>query len=136
MTKMNPSLKRILLKDNGQTNHVDWHWAWVRVRLSLIKLTHVVLSLVFLPAGRVSVPNVTAYEVSVGDVEVDLSLAEIAFDVPKTAHPIVIYGTKQLNLPDLEYNSTHVCPSLTVQLKTGDVPACEQMRLSLVKFSW
>ncbi len=63
------------------------------------------MSLVFVPAGRVSVPNVTAYVVSIGDVEADWSRAEIAFDVPKTDHPIVIYGMKGLHLPDLEYNS-------------------------------
>ncbi len=79
------------------------------------------MSLVLLPAGGVSVPNATAYVVSIGDVKADWSRAEIAFDVPKTPHPIVIYGMKQLNLPDLEYNSIHDCSSLTVDLKTGDV---------------
>ncbi len=74
-----------------------------------------------LPAGRVSAPNVTAYMVSIGDVKEDASRGEIAFDVPKTANPIVIYGMKGLHLPDLEYNSISECPSLTVILKSGDV---------------
>ncbi len=81
------------------------------------------MSLVFVPAGRVSVPNATAYVVSIGDVKADWSRAEIAFDVPKTDHPIVIYGMKGLRLPDLEHNSLSECPSLTVRLMAGDALA-------------
>ncbi len=76
------------------------------------------MSVVLLPAGHVSAPNVTAYVVSVGEVKADWSWAESAFDVPKTPNPIVIYGMKGLRLPDLEDNSIHECPFLQVQLKT------------------
>ncbi len=83
------------------------------------------MSLVLVPADRVSVPNATAYVVSIGDVKADLSRTEIAFDVPKTPNPIVIYGMKELRLPDLEYNSLRECASLTVRLMAGDVVAHE-----------
>ncbi len=76
------------------------------------------MSVVLLPSGRVSAPNVTAYVVSVGEVKADWSLAEIAFDVPKTPNPIIIYGMKRLRLPDLEYKSILECPSLTVIIVT------------------
>ncbi len=77
-----------------------------------------------------SVPNATAYVVSIGDVKADWSRAEIAFDVPKTDHPIVIYGMKGLRLPDLEYNSLSDCSSLFVRLMAGDVEA-HQVRKSI-----
>ncbi len=54
-----------------------------------------------LPAGHVSAPNVTAYVVSVGEVNADWSRAKIVFNVPETPHPIVIYGMQGLRLPDL-----------------------------------
>ncbi len=73
-----------------------------------------------LPAGRMSVPNITAYMVSIGDVKTDESRAEIIFDVPKTPQPIVIYGMKGLRLPSLMYNSIYECPSFTVRLMAGN----------------
>ncbi len=94
----------------------------LRVAMSVIRvvmylfaiiLSQYFLSLVLIPAGRVSVPNAKAYVVSIGDVKSDWSRAEIAFDVPKTDHPIVIYGMKGLRLPDLEYNSLSEGPNLT-----------------------
>ncbi len=81
------------------------------------------MSIVLLPAGRVSASNATAYEVSVGEVKADWSWAEIAFDVPNPPNPIVIYGMKRLRLSDLEYNSIRECPFLQVQLKTDDAVA-------------
>ncbi len=89
--------------------------------LFAIILSQYFLSLVLVQAGRVSVLNATAYVVSIGDVKADWSRAESAFDVPKTDHPIVIYGMKGLRLPDLEYNSLSEYSSLTVRFMAGDV---------------
>ncbi len=71
------------------------------------------------PSDPVSVPNASAYMVSVGDVTNDVSKAQITFDVPQSAdHSIVIYGAEAFNLRAAHYNGLKEIPKLTVTLKS------------------
>ncbi len=74
-----------------------------------------------------SVPNASAYVLSVGDVQGDDSKAQIRFDQSPTDHPIVIDGVKKLNLHEVSYNWMHVkeCPTLHVSLYSGETVAHE-----------
>ncbi len=59
-----------------------------------------------------SVPNASAYVLSVGDVQGDDSKAQIRFNQTPTDHPIVIYGVKKINLHEVSYNEIKDCPRL------------------------
>ncbi len=110
------SRRRMLVNYNGENNHVGWHiYACASSSNQAFSL-----SLVLLPAGRVNVPNITAYMVPLGDVKAVESRAEIVFHVPNTTHPIVIYGMKGRRPQILMYNSIDECPSLTVRFMAGN----------------
>ncbi len=72
-----------------------------------------------------SVPNASAYVLSVGDVQGDVSKAQIKFNQTPTDHPIVIYGVKKLNLREVSYNGIKDCPTLYVSLYSGETVAHE-----------
>ncbi len=72
-----------------------------------------------------SVPNASAYVLSVGDVQGDYSKAQIRFDQPQTDHPIVIYGVKKLNFHEVSYNGIKDCPMLDVSMYSGETVAHE-----------
>ncbi len=77
------------------------------------------LPLVLIPSDPVSIPNASAYKVSVGDVTTDVSKAQITFDVPRSAdHSIVIYGVEAFNMRAVYYNGIKEIPTLTVTLKS------------------
>ncbi len=64
--------------------------------------------------------NVSAYVLTVGDVQEDVSKAQVWFDQPQTANLIVIYGVKRLNLHKLTYNKKEHYPELIVRLFSGE----------------
>ncbi len=72
-----------------------------------------------------SVPNASAYVLSVGDVQGDDSKAQIRFNQTPTDHPIVIYGVKKLNLHEVSYNGIKDCPTLHASLYSGETEAHE-----------
>ncbi len=75
-----------------------------------------------IPSDPVSIPNASAYMVSVGDVTNDVSKAQITFDVPRSAdHSIVIYGVEAFNMRAVYYNGKIETPTLEVELKSDDV---------------
>ncbi len=72
-----------------------------------------------IPSDHVSVPNASAYMVSVGDVTNDVSKAQITFDVPRSVdNSIVIYGVEAFNMRAVYYNGIKEVPTLTVTLKS------------------
>ncbi len=72
-----------------------------------------------------SVPNASAYVLSVGDVLGDYSKAQIRFNQPQTDRPIVIYGLKKLNLHEVSYNGIKDCPTLETWMYSGETKAHE-----------
>ncbi len=77
------------------------------------------LPLVLVPSDPVSVPNASAYMVSVGDVTDDVSKTQITFDVPRSAdNSIVIYGVEAFNMRAAHYNGLREMSMLTVELKS------------------
>ncbi len=80
------------------------------------------LPLVLIPSDPVSVPNASAYMVSVGDVTNDVSKAQITFDVTRSVdNSIVIYGVEAFNMRAVYYNGIKEIPTLKVKLKSDDV---------------
>ncbi len=67
-----------------------------------------------------SVPNASAYVLSLGDVQGDVSKAQIRFGQTKTDHPIVIYGVEKLNLHEVSCNCIKDCPRLDVSMYSGE----------------
>ncbi len=64
--------------------------------------------------------NVSAYVLTVGDVQEDVSKAQVWFDQPQTANPIVIYGVKRLHLHGAKYNGITDDTRLRVRLYSGE----------------
>ncbi len=70
-----------------------------------------------------SAPNASAYVLSVGDVQGDVSKAQIRFGQTPTDQPIVIYGVKKLNLHEVSYDGINDCPMLEVLMYSGETMA-------------
>ncbi len=79
--------------------------------------------LVFVPSDPVRARNASAYVLTVGDVQEDVSRAEVRFDQPQTDNPIVIYGVKKLYLHEVAYNGIREYPTLHVRLYSGETVA-------------
>ncbi len=60
---------------------------------------------------------------TVGNVQEDVSKAQVWFYQPQTNNPIVIYGVKKLNLREVTYNGIKEYPVLTVRLFSGETVA-------------
>ncbi len=88
--------------------------------------------LVYLPSDPVSVPNASAYVLTVGDVQGDDSKAQIRFNQTPTDHPIVIYGVKKLNLHEVSYDGIKDCPMLDVLMYSGENVA-HRVRFQLIR---
>ncbi len=65
--------------------------------------------------------NASAYVLTVGDVQEDVSKAQVWFDQPQTDNPIVICGVKKLNLHEVAYNGIRDYPKLQVMLYSGKI---------------
>ncbi len=74
----------------------------------------------------------SAYVLSVSDVQGDESKAQIRFNQTPTDHPIVIYGVKNLNLHEVLYNGIKDCPMLEVLMYSGETVA-HQVRFQLIR---
>ncbi len=88
--------------------------------------------LVYLPSDPGNRPNASAYILSVGDVQDDVSKAQIRFDQTRTDRPIVIYGVKKLNLHEVSYGGIKGCPMLDVLMYSGETVAHE-VRFQLIR---
>ncbi len=73
-----------------------------------------------MPSDPVRARNASAYVLTVGDVQEDVSKAQVWFDKPQTDNSIVIYGVKRLNLHELTYNRKEHYPELIVKLYSGE----------------
>ncbi len=76
-----------------------------------------------MPSDPVKAHNVSAYVLTVGDVQEDESKAQVWFDQPQTDNPIVIYGVKRLNLHEVAHNGITDDTRLTVRLYSGETVA-------------
>ncbi len=75
--------------------------------------------LVYVPSNPVKARNASAYVLTVGDVQEDVSKAQVWFDQPQTDNPIVICGVKKLNLHEVTYKGIKYDPQLIVRLYSG-----------------
>ncbi len=76
--------------------------------------------LVYVPSNPVKARNASAYVLTVGDVQEDVSKTQVWFDTPQTGNPIVIYGVKKLNLHEVAHNGITDDTRLTVRLYSGE----------------
>ncbi len=67
--------------------------------------------------------NASAYVFTIGDVQEDVSKAQVWFAQPQTDNPIVIYGIKKLNLHEATYNGIKEYPELIVGLYSAETLA-------------
>ncbi len=77
--------------------------------------------LVYVPSNPVKARNASAYVLTVGDVQEDVSKTQVCFDTPQTDNPIVISGVKKLNLHEVAYNGIRDYFTLHVKLYSGKI---------------